>query len=165
LKPVRMGIGFDVHPLVRGRPLVLGGVQIPNALGLDGHSDADVLCHALCDSLLGALALGDIGVHFPSSDERWRGVSSLDLLSRVAAMVASEGYAPANVDATIVAQSPRLAPHVDEMKRKICAVLSIEPEMVSVKATTTDGLGFCGRGEGIAALAVSLVQPLRDSAG
>lgn len=163
MKSPRVGIGFDVHPLVEGRPLILGGVSIPFSLGLDGHSDADALCHALADSLLGALALGDMGTHFPSSDERWRGVSSLDLLSRVAGIVASKGYAPANVDATVVAQSPRISPYVEEMRRKIGSVLSLGPEMVSVKATTTDRLGFCGRGEGISVLAVSLLLPLKAS--
>jgi 2-C-methyl-D-erythritol 2,4-cyclodiphosphate synthase len=165
LEPARVGIGFDVHPFVKGRSLVLGGVKIPNPMGLDGHSDADVLCHALADSLLGALALGDIGVHFPSTDERWRGVSSLDLLSRVTEMIAKKGYSPVNVDATVVAQAPLLAPYIDEMKRNICSALQVGQGMVSVKATTTEGLGFCGRGEGIAALAISLLRPAQGSSG
>jgi 2-C-methyl-D-erythritol 2,4-cyclodiphosphate synthase len=163
LKPERVGMGFDAHPFVKGRPLVLGGVNIPHRFGLDGHSDADVLCHAVADSLLGALALGDIGKHFPSTDERWRGASSLDLLSRVVKMVAVNGYAPVNVDATVVAQVPHLAPHIEEMRSKLCSVLSLKPAMVSVKATTTDHLGFCGREEGIAAYAVTLLRPLSGS--
>jgi len=159
LDSIRVGIGFDVHPFVEGRPLVLGGVNVPHSRGLDGYSDADVLCHAIADSLLGAIALGDIGVHFPSSDERWRGVSSLKLLSRVVEMIRSEGFAPANVDSTVVAQEPLLAPYVEGMRKRICSALSLGRERVGVKATTTDSLGFCGRGEGIAALAVSLVRP------
>jgi 2-C-methyl-D-erythritol 2,4-cyclodiphosphate synthase len=159
LDSIRVGIGFDVHPFVEGRPLVLGGVNIRHSRGLAGHSDADVLCHAIADSLLGALALGDIGVHFPSSDERWRGVSSLKLLSLVAEMIMSRDFTPANVDSTVVAQEPLLAPYVGGMRERVCSALSLGRERVSVKATTTDSLGFCGRGEGIAALAVSLVRP------
>jgi 2-C-methyl-D-erythritol 2,4-cyclodiphosphate synthase len=160
----RVGIGFDVHPFVDGRPLVLGGVVVPHPKGLDGHSDADVVCHAVADSLLGALALGDIGVHFPSGDPKWKGASSLDLLSRVFQMIAAQGYEPANVDVTVVAQEPTISPFVGDMRSKIAGALSVPRESVSVKATSTDRLGFCGRGEGIAALAVSLLQPARGSA-
>lgn len=165
MKSARVGMGFDVHPFVEGRPLILGGVTVPYSKGLQGHSDADVVCHALADSLLGALALGDIGVHFPSSDPSWSGACSLDLLSRVAAMVAAEGYTPGNVDVTIVTQEPKISPFVEKMRQKIGSALSVPHEMVSVKATTTDYLGFCGRGEGIAALAVSLLAPGQGSAG
>jgi 2-C-methyl-D-erythritol 2,4-cyclodiphosphate synthase len=162
----RVGIGFDVHPFVGGRPLVLGGVVVPHPKGLDGHSDADVVCHAVADSLLGALALGDIGVHFPSSDPRWKGASSLDLLSRVFRTIAANGFEVANVDVTVVAQEPTISPFVGDMRSKIAGALSVPRARVSVKATTTDRLGFCGRGEGIAALAVSLLQPAQgDVAG
>lgn len=140
---------------------MLGGVNVPYSRGLDGHSDADVLCHAIADSLLGAIALGDIGVHFPSSDERWRGVSSLKLLSRVTEMILSKDFIPVNVDSTVIAQEPLLTPYVEGMRERICSVLSLGRDRVSVKATTTDSLGFCGRGEGIAAVAVSLVRSSR----
>ncbi len=160
----RVGIGFDVHPFVEGRPLVLGGVRVPHPRGLAGHSDADVVCHALTDSLLGALALGDIGLHFPSSDPRWLGASSVDLLSRVFQMIAAQGYEIANVDVTVVAQEPRIAPYTGDMRSNIAAALSAPSESVSVKATTTDRLGFCGRGEGIAAIAVAFLQPARGAA-
>ncbi len=159
----RIGIGFDVHPLVPGRALVVGGVRIPYAKGLDGYSDADVVCHAIIDSLLGGAALGDIGAHFPSSDPQWAGASSIDLLSRVHRLVAARGYAPGNVDVTVVAQEPKISPYVSEMKEAIARALSMPKEDVSIKATTTDRLGFCGRGEGIAALAVSLLSPAQGS--
>lgn len=165
MKSARVGMGFDVHPFVDGRPLVLGGVKLPHPKGLEGHSDADAACHALADSLLGALALGDIGLHFPSSDPKWLGASSVDLLSRVYDMVLREGYAAGNVDVTIVAQAPRITPYVDAMRDRIASALSLPRERVSVKATTTDHLGFCGREEGIAALAVSLLLPVEGSAG
>lgn len=163
VRPPRVGVGFDVHPFVDGRPLILGGVKVPHSRGLDGHSDADVVCHAVADSLLGALSLGDIGSHFPSSDPSWSGARSLDLLSRVAATVAGEGYSPGNVDVTVIAQEPMISPFTDEMRRKIGSVLSAPYEAISVKATTTDHLGFCGRGEGIAALAVSLLVPVQGA--
>lgn len=164
MKSARVGMGFDVHPFVEGRPLVLGGVTVPHLKGLDGHSDADALCHALADALLGALALGDIGVHFPSSDPEWSGASSLDLLSRVYSMILAEGYAAGNVDLTIVAQAPVVSPYTGEMREKIATTLSLPVENVSVKATTTDHLGFCGREEGLAALAVALLLPAQGSA-
>lgn len=162
---MKAGIGFDAHPFVEGRPLVLGGVTLPYSKGLEGHSDADVLCHALADALLGALALGDIGMHFPSSDPAWSGASSIDLLSRVCRMVAERGYVPGNVDVTVIAQEPTLSPYVGEMRNNLSRALSIPYEMVSVKATTTDALGFCGRGEGIAALAVSTLAPAGEPDG
>ena len=153
---MRVGIGYDVHRLVPGRRLVLGGVEIPHEMGLEGHSDADVALHALCDALLGAAALGDIGQHFPPSDERWRGADSLELLRAVVAML--EGYRVGNADLTIVAERPKLAPHVPAMCARIGAVLGTDA--VSVKATTNEGLGFLGRKEGIAALAVATILPL-----
>ena len=157
---MRVGIGYDVHRLVGGRPLVLGGVAIESELGLEGHSDADVALHALCDALLGAAALGDIGQHFPPSDQRWRGADSLDLLGRVAALLAEDGYRVGNVDLTVVAERPRLGPRVAEMRRRIAGALGVGVEAVSVKATTNEGIGFVGRGEGIAAIATAIIEPL-----
>lgn len=151
----RMGIGCDVHRLVEGRPLVLGGVDIPFDRGLLGHSDADVLLHAVMDALLGAAALGDIGRHFPDSDERYKGISSIELLKEVYRLLADRGYAVDNVDATVIAQRPKLAPYIWSMRRRIAAALGISVGQVSVKATTTEGLGFVGRQEGIEAQAVA----------
>jgi 2-C-methyl-D-erythritol 2,4-cyclodiphosphate synthase len=156
---IRIGQGFDVHPLVAGRKLVIGGVEIAHDKGLLGHSDADVLLHAICDALLGAAALGDIGRHFPDSDPRYRGIDSRELLRRVAGLLREEGFVPLNVDATIVAEAPRMAPHVPAMVSHIAADLGIGEDCVNVKATTTEKLGFTGRGEGIAAQAVCLVAP------
>jgi 2-C-methyl-D-erythritol 2,4-cyclodiphosphate synthase len=156
---VRVGIGYDVHRLVAGRPLLLGGVQIESELGLDGHSDADVALHAIMDALLGAAALGDIGQHFPPSDERWRGADSLDLLRRVVALLAERGYRAGNVDLTIVAERPRVGPHAALMRERIAAALGLTADGVSVKATTNERIGFVGRGEGIAALAVATIEP------
>ena len=156
----RVGIGYDVHRLVAGRRLVLGGVDFESEVGLEGHSDADVALHALCDALLGAAALGDIGQHFPPSDQRWRGADSLDLLRRVVALLAARGYAAANVDLTIVAERPRLGPRVAEMRQRIAGALGVGVEAVSVKATTNEGIGFVGRGEGIAAIATAIIEPL-----
>ena len=153
----RIGQGFDVHRLVEGRRLVIGGVDIAHDKGLLGHSDADVLLHAICDALLGAAALGDIGRHFPDSDPRYRGIDSRELLRRVAGLVREEGFAPVNVDATIIAEAPRMAPHIPAMVAHIAADLGIDGGRVNVKATTTEKLGFAGRGEGIAAQAVCLV--------
>jgi 2-C-methyl-D-erythritol 2,4-cyclodiphosphate synthase len=153
---MRIGFGYDVHPLVPGRPLVLGGVTIPYERGLDGHSDADVVIHALCDAMLGALALGDLGQHFPSTDERWRGVSSLHLLQHVNQLLAAQQYALGNADITVVAQRPRLAPYVQHMVQTLATTVGVDPAQMSVKATTTDGLGFIGEGIGIAAYAVCL---------
>jgi 2-C-methyl-D-erythritol 2,4-cyclodiphosphate synthase len=155
---MRIGIGYDVHPFERGWPLVLGGVAIAHEAGLAGHSDGDALTHAIIDALLGAAGLGDIGRHFPSEDERYRGASSLDLLREVAGTVANAGYRVVNVDATIVAERPKLTPQFEAMRAALAAALGVEPEAVSVKATTSDGLGALGRGEGIGALAVALLD-------
>lgn len=154
----RAGFGFDLHPLVAGRPLVLGGVTLPSEVGLDGHSDADVLSHAVGEALLGALALGDLGWHFPDTDPRWRGVSSLLLLEQVIALVRGRGGALVNVDATVLAQAPKLAPHLPEMAKRLSGVLGIPVERVSVKAKSPEGLGLLGRREGIAAMAVVSVE-------
>ena len=155
---MRVGLGFDVHPLVEGRALVLGGVTVSSPLGLEGHSDADVLLHAICDALLGAAALGDIGRHFPDSNPRYRDIDSRMLLRDTAQKVADAGYRIVNVDATVIAQAPRLAPHMARMIGNIAADLGVAPSAVSVKATTTEQLGFAGRGEGIAAQAVALIE-------
>ena len=155
---MRIGIGYDVHTLVKGRELVLGGVAVPHELGLLGHSDADVLCHALADALLGAAALGDIGRHFPASDPALAGISSLLLLSRVEQMLCGEGWRIVNVDSVIIAQKPRLAPFIEEMQRKVAAALNLDSAAVGIKATTTEGLGFCGTEQGIAAQAVALIE-------
>jgi len=155
---MRVGHGFDVHRLVAGRRLVVGGVEIEYDKGLLGHSDADVLLHAICDALLGAAALGDIGKHFPDSDARYKGIDSRELLRQVAILLEDRGRRVVNVDATIIAEAPRMAPHIPRMVANIAADLAIEPHYVNVKATTTEGLGFTGRGEGIAAQAVCLVE-------
>ena len=154
----RSGFGFDLHPLVAGRPLVLGGVTVPSETGLDGHSDADVLSHAVGEALLGALALGDLGRHFPDTDPRWRGVSSLLLLEQVIALVRARRGALVNVDATVLAQTPKLAPHLREMAKRLSGVLGIPVDRVSVKAKSPEGLGLVGRREGIAAMAVVSVE-------
>jgi 2-C-methyl-D-erythritol 2,4-cyclodiphosphate synthase len=154
---MRIGNGFDVHAFAAGRPLVIGGVTIPHDRGLAGHSDADVLLHAIADAILGALALGDIGHHFPDTDARWKGADSRVLLRHVAALMAGRGYAIGNVDATIVAQAPKMAPHVGAMRANLAQDLACAVDAVSVKATTTERLGFAGRGEGIAALATVLL--------
>ena len=154
----RIGQGFDVHRLVAGRKLVVGGVEIAHDKGLLGHSDADVLLHAICDALLGAAALGDIGRHFPDSDPRYKGIDSRELLRQVAGLVATQGRRVVNVDATIVAQAPRMAPHIPRMVANIAADLGVAAGDVNVKATTTEELGFTGRGEGIAAQAVCLIE-------
>jgi len=154
---VRIGNGFDVHAFANDRPLVLGGVTIPFPRGLAGHSDADVLLHAIADALLGALALGDLGAHFPDTDPRWKGADSRALLRHVLTLVQGKGYAVVNVDATVIAQAPRLAPFVGRMRESIAADLACDLDRVSVKATTTEHLGFIGREEGIAAFANVLV--------
>lgn len=156
---MRIGQGFDVHALVAGRRLILGGVTIPHDRGLEGHSDADVLLHAIADALLGAAALGDLGRHFPDTDARWHDADSRVLLRHVAALVIGEGYGVGNVDATIIAQAPKVAPYVAAMRANIAADLQCDVTRVSVKATTTEHLGFAGRGEGIAALATVLIVP------
>ena len=158
---LRIGHGFDVHRLVEGRRCIICGVDIPHSTGLLGHSDADVALHALCDALLGALALGDIGRHFPDTDPAWEGADSRRLLRAVAAMVAGHGYSVGNVDLTIMAQAPKMAPHIAMMRSNIAADLGIGLDRVSVKATTTERLGFTGRGEGIAAEAVALLAACR----
>jgi len=155
----RIGTGFDVHALVEGRPLVIGGVTIAHAKGLLGHSDADVLLHAIADALLGALALGDIGRHFPDSDAAYAGADSRVLLRRVMDLVAARGYEVGNVDATIVAQAPKVTPYVEAMRANVAADLRCAVDRVSIKATTTERLGFTGREEGIAAQAVAIVVP------
>jgi 2-C-methyl-D-erythritol 2,4-cyclodiphosphate synthase len=159
---MRIGSGFDFHALAAGRPLVIGGVTIPFDRGLAGHSDADVLLHAIADALLGALALGDLGAHFPDHDPRWKDADSRDLLRQVASMMQVQGYGIGNVDASVVAQAPRLAPFVGTMRQHIATDLGCRIDQVSVKATTTEGLGFPGREEGIAALAMVLLVPTRQ---
>jgi len=154
----RVGLGYDVHRLVPGRRLILGGVEIPFGLGLEGHSDGDVLLHAIMDACLGAAGLGDIGVYFPSEDETLRGISSLELLGRVRDLVRSAGFRPASIDAVVIAEAPKLAPYFGEMKAKVARTLGIDADIVGLKATTNEGLGFLGRGEGIAALAVVLLE-------
>lgn len=155
---MRMGFGYDVHPFVPGRPLVLGGIQIPYLFGLKGHSDADVLLHALCDALLGAIAEGDIGRHFPDTDPQYRDIKSTILLKKVMDKVREKGFHLLNIDATIVAQKPKFSDVIPRMVKEIADVLEIETKRVNVKATTTEGLGFIGREEGIAAYAVALVE-------
>lgn len=154
---MRVGLGYDAHRLVPGRPLILGGVDIPHSLGLLGHSDADVLTHAIGDALLGAVGAGDLGTHFPDKDPAYKDISSLILLERIMDVVRDRGLAPVNVDATIVAQEPRLAPHIPEMQAKLALILHLTPADVNIKATTTEHMGFAGRGEGMAAYAVVLV--------
>ncbi len=155
----RVGLGSDAHRFGAGRPLVLGGVTIAGADGLAGHSDADVLTHAIIDALLGAAGLGDIGAHFPSDDPAWAGADSLDLLRRTVASLEQHGYRVGNVDATVVAERPRLRPHVPAMRARLSAALAVEPDAVSVKATTADGMGALGRAEGIQAQAIALIRP------
>ena len=153
----RTGIGFDTHRLVPGRRLIIGGVEIPHERGLLGHSDADVLVHAIMDALLGAIADGDIGQHFPPSDARWKGANSLELLRLVVSRLHTQGWQVVNVDATVLAEAPRLAPHIPRMRDVIAEALGVEAGSVSVKATTTEGLGAMGRREGISAMAVATV--------
>ena len=155
---MRIGQGFDVHALVEGRKLVIGGVHIPYAKGLEGHSDADVLLHAICDALLGAAGLGDIGKHFPDTDPRYRGIDSRKLLLQIKKKIGDCGFKIVNIDATIIAQAPRMAPHVPRMVANIAEDLGVAATAVNVKATTTEQLGFAGRGEGIAAQAVALIE-------
>ena len=155
---IRIGNGFDVHALVPGRRLVLGGVVIPHERGLEGHSDADVLLHAVSDAILGALALGDIGAHFPDSDARWKDADSRVLLRHVASLATAHGYRVGNLDVTLIAQAPKVAPYVAAMRANVAADLGCDPGRVSVKATTTERLGFTGRGEGIAAMASVLLR-------
>lgn len=155
---MRIGQGFDVHALVEGRRLIMGGVEVPYQLGLAGHSDADVLLHAICDALLGAVGQGDIGRHFPDSDPAFKGIDSRHLLREVMRLVTLEGFYVVNVDATIIAQAPRMAPFIPQMEANIAADLDVDPGVVNVKATTTEKLGYTGRGEGIAAQAICLLM-------
>ena len=155
---MRVGFGHDVHPFVSGRRLILGGITIPYLFGLKGHSDADVLTHAICDALLGAIAEGDIGKHFPDTDPQYKDISSMILLKNVLTKVREKGFHPINIDATIVAQKPRLSDFIPKMVKEISGVLEMEAVRVNVKATTTEGLGFTGREEGMAAYAVALVE-------
>lgn len=154
---MRAGIGYDSHRFAEGRRLILGGIEIPHARGLAGHSDADVVAHAVTDALLGAAALGDIGAHFPPDDDRWADADSIRLLERVVELLADTGLEPGNVDVTVVSEAPRLRPHVDAMRERLGEVLGLSIDAVSVKATTNEGMGWVGRGEGIAALAVATV--------
>ena len=155
---MRIGHGYDVHRLVEGRKLILGGVEIPFEKGLDGHSDADVLVHAVMDALLGAAALGDIGKLFPDNDERYLSADSVELLKKVRNVLQEQGWKPGNLDATVIAQRPKLAPYIDTMRKRIADALETDAENVSVKATTEERLGFTGSGEGIAAHAVCLIE-------
>lgn len=154
----RIGIGIDVHPLTEGRKLILGGVEIPSDKGLDGHSDADVLLHAICDALLGAAALGDIGKHFPNSDPAYKDVDSQYLLRKVRQLLERQNYKPVNVDAMLLLEKPKIAPFIPQMRKNIARCLGIELDAVSIKATTTEGLGFVGKGEGAMAHAVCIIE-------
>jgi 2-C-methyl-D-erythritol 2,4-cyclodiphosphate synthase len=154
----RCGIGYDAHRLTAGRKLILGGVEIPHSLGLEGHSDADVLSHAIADALLGAIGESDIGHHFPNTDESIRGISSLDILERVRDVLRKRGAEIVNVDGTLIAEAPKIAPHIAVMRENIARVLRLEPSRISIKATTNEGLGTIGRGEGMAAMAVASVE-------
>ena len=155
---MRVGLGYDVHKLTENRDLILGGAKITYELGLLGHSDADVLVHAIMDSLLGAAALGDIGRHFPDTDEKWRGADSIELLKAVGKLLAENGYSICNIDSIVIAQKPKLAPYIEQMRQNIANALNLSVDKVSVKATTTEKLGFCGRGEGIAAEAICGIE-------
>jgi 2-C-methyl-D-erythritol 2,4-cyclodiphosphate synthase len=155
---MRIGFGYDVHPLIAGRKLILGGVEIPFEKGLEGHSDADVLLHAICDAILGAMGEGDIGKHFPNTDARYRGISSLKLLESVASLMREKGLTIGNVDATVVAERPRIGPHFPKMLEKIAAALRVPGGRVNLKATTSEGLGFVGQGQGIVAYAAVLLM-------
>jgi 2-C-methyl-D-erythritol 2,4-cyclodiphosphate synthase len=155
---IATGIGYDVHRLVADRPLILGGVEIPHSLGLDGHSDADVLCHAIADAVLGAAGEPDIGHLFPNTDPTIRGISSLEILRRVRSVLEEKSIRLHNIDATLIAEEPRIAPHLSEMKNRVGAVLGLSPARVGIKATTNESMGFLGRGEGMAALATACVN-------
>ncbi len=155
---IRCGIGYDAHRLAPGRKLILGGIEVPHDRGLDGHSDADVLCHAIADALLGAIGEGDIGHHFPNTDESIRGISSIEILRRVNALLSEMRARAVNVDATLIAEAPKIAPHIPAMREKIAAALHLDTSRVSIKATTNEGLGALGRGEGMAAIAAATVE-------
>lgn len=155
---MRVGIGYDVHKLVKDRDLIIGGVKIPYEKGLLGHSDADVLLHAISDAILGAAALGDIGLHFPDTDERFKGADSLKLLNETGKLIKAEGYSVVNIDATIIAQAPKMRPHIDSMRKNIADALEIDINQVNVKASTEEGLGFTGAGLGIASNAIAMID-------
>ena len=155
---MRIGLGYDVHKLVEGRDLIMGGVKIEYEKGLLGHSDADVLIHAIMDAIIGAMGLGDIGLHFPDTSDEFKGISSIILLERVRDLMKDNGYSLVNLDATIIAQAPKMRPHIDQMRQNIANALSVDVSLINVKATTEEHLGFTGRGEGIAAEAVCLVD-------
>lgn len=157
---MRVGLGYDVHKLVEGRDLIIGGVQIPYEKGLLGHSDADVLLHAIMDALLGAAALGDIGKHFPDTDPKYKGISSIKLLEYVRELIDDELYVVGNIDATIIAQRPKMAPYIEQMKKNVADALAIEVSQVNIKATTEEGLGFTGSGEGISAQAIASLETI-----
>jgi 2-C-methyl-D-erythritol 2,4-cyclodiphosphate synthase len=157
---IRSGIGYDVHRLVEGRKLVLGGVEIPHDRGLDGHSDADVLSHAIADALLGAMGEGDIGHHFPNADEAFRGISSLEILRHVRSLLAEKNARATNIDVTVIAEAPKLQPHIEQMRAKIGSALGCDASRINIKATTNEGLGTLGRGEGMACLATAIVEDL-----
>lgn len=158
---MRIGIGYDVHKLVVNRSLIIGGVNIPFERGLLGHSDADVLVHAIMDSMIGALALGDIGKHFPDTSDEFKGISSLKLLEHVYSLIQSKGFEIENIDSIIVAQKPKMAPHIPEMKKNICSILNINEDQLNIKATTEEGLGFTGCGDGISSQSVCLLNKIR----
>ena len=155
---MRIGLGYDVHRLVEGRKLIIGGVEIPNEKGLLGHSDADVLIHAIMDAILGAAALGDIGKHFPDTDEKYKDISSIELLKHVGKLLEQHNYIIGNIDATIIAQRPKMAPHIPDMRKNIANALNISLDQINVKATTEEGLGFTGEGLGISSQAICLIQ-------
>ena len=157
---MRIGMGYDVHKLVENRSLILGGVDIPYEKGLLGHSDADVLLHAIMDSLLGATALGDIGKHFPDTDSKYKGISSIDLLKEVGLLIESNGYSINNIDSTIIAQAPKMAPHIETMRKNIASALNISIDKINIKATTEEGLGFTGTGQGISSQSICLVTKI-----
>ena len=159
---MRIGMGYDVHRLKEGRKMIIGGVDIPHEMGLDGHSDADVLTHAIMDALLGAAAMGDIGQHFPDTDEKYKGADSIELLKHVGELLDEGGFIISNIDATIIAQAPKMRPYIDEMRENIAKALQIEMSQVGVKATTEEKLGFTGRKEGIAAQAVCLLESAKE---
>lgn len=161
---MRVGMGYDVHRLVEGRKLIMGGVEIPHTLGLLGHSDADVLVHAVMDALLGAAGLGDIGKHFPDTDEQYRGISSISLLERVGELIEKEMYVISNIDATIIAQKPKMRPYINDMEKNIAGALKIDESQVNIKATTEEGLGFTGKEEGISSQAICLLESVYDGA-
>jgi 2-C-methyl-D-erythritol 2,4-cyclodiphosphate synthase len=159
-RKMRIGQGYDAHPLIEGRNLVLGGITIPHEKGLEGHSDADVLVHAICDAFLGAAALGDLGTHFPDTDDQYLGIRSMNLLALVNEMLSRNGYKIGNIDATIIAEKPRMIEFIPAMRENIAHTLGIYPSEVNIKATTTEGMGFTGKGEGIAAIASVLIAEM-----